>query len=356
VGASSTLTATVTPPEAPDKSVSWTSSDTNVAAVDAEGRVTGVARGTATVTVTTVDGGKTDTCEVTVTFPATGPNTPLTSITDIGNYLSAASTDPVPLPVDIDLSGSGWTDLLSAIDGAGKAAALDLSACTMTGTAFNPGAAATGEDKIVSLILPDTATSIAAGSYADSTFENFTALERVSGANIETVGEYAFQDCDRLKTVNLPKAENIGTYAFADCDRLETVDLPKAENIGEYAFRLTALETVSLPEAVTIGGTAFEDCDRLETVNLPKAVTIGEYAFYGCDALETVRLPADPPTLGGTNVFTDTGAGTTLYIRVPAGRVSAYTTAWGVSANTAANGDTGKYGNNHKQIVITDTP
>jgi hypothetical protein len=39
---------------------------------------------------------------------------------------------------------------------------------------------------------------------------------------------------------------------------------------------------------------------------------------------------------------------------VPAGKVSAYTTKWGVSAATEANGTMSTYGVNHKKIVITD--
>lgn len=49
---SCTLTATAVPTNAPDKSVTWTSSNTSVAAVDANGTVTAVGSGTATVTAT----------------------------------------------------------------------------------------------------------------------------------------------------------------------------------------------------------------------------------------------------------------------------------------------------------------
>ena len=65
IGEEFTLTATVAPADAADKTVMWTSDDSNVATVD-EGKVTAVAAGTANITVTTKDGGKTATCAVTV--------------------------------------------------------------------------------------------------------------------------------------------------------------------------------------------------------------------------------------------------------------------------------------------------
>jgi len=65
VGDTATLTETVTPANASNKIVSWSSSDTGVAAVD-NGTVTAVAEGEATITVLTEDGGKTATCAVTV--------------------------------------------------------------------------------------------------------------------------------------------------------------------------------------------------------------------------------------------------------------------------------------------------
>ncbi|MCR4586022.1 MAG: leucine-rich repeat protein, partial [Lachnospiraceae bacterium] len=66
VGESGTLTATVAPANATNKKVSWASSAEAVATV-ADGVVTAVAEGEATITVTTEDGGKTASCKVTVT-------------------------------------------------------------------------------------------------------------------------------------------------------------------------------------------------------------------------------------------------------------------------------------------------
>ena len=69
-GSSETLTATVNPENASNKSVSWKSSATDIATVDDSGKVTAVKAGSATVTVTTQDGNKTVTCSVTVTEAA----------------------------------------------------------------------------------------------------------------------------------------------------------------------------------------------------------------------------------------------------------------------------------------------
>jgi uncharacterized protein YjdB len=61
------LTAIISPSDAYDNSVTWSSSDTTVATVDQTGKVTAVGLGNAVITATTNDGGKTATCNVTVT-------------------------------------------------------------------------------------------------------------------------------------------------------------------------------------------------------------------------------------------------------------------------------------------------
>ena len=68
-GATVTLSATVTPEDATDKTITWSSSDEKVATVDG-GKVTGVAEGTVTITATTKSGDKTATCTVTVSEDA----------------------------------------------------------------------------------------------------------------------------------------------------------------------------------------------------------------------------------------------------------------------------------------------
>jgi hypothetical protein len=234
-----------------------------------------------------------------------------------------------------------WDALLGAIQRAGKYVTLDMSACTMSGTEFDPGAANTGESKIVSLVLPAGATSIKGGTNSNPTFKNFTSLTSVSGSAVETVGSAtfwrctaltevslpaaisiggaAFSDCTSLTEVNLPKATSINTTAFNGCTALTEVSLPAATSIEQRAFsRCTALTKVSLPVATSIGRAAFESCAALTEVSLPKATSIGEAAFSGCAALTEVSLPKAAPTLG-YGMFGYINTARTVTVKVPSG-------------------------------------
>lgn len=68
VGETQTVTATVKPENADDKTVVWSSSDNNVATVDPNGLVSAVASGSATITAETKDGQFKATCAVTVSL------------------------------------------------------------------------------------------------------------------------------------------------------------------------------------------------------------------------------------------------------------------------------------------------
>ncbi len=81
-GDSVQLTATVTPPDATVKTVTWASDDDTIAFVDNTGLVTGVAPGTTTITVTTNDGGFQDTIEITVTEQPAPINSASVTITE----------------------------------------------------------------------------------------------------------------------------------------------------------------------------------------------------------------------------------------------------------------------------------
>jgi hypothetical protein len=224
----------------------------------------------------------------------------LIGFADIADYLANtsrgnSSANPIPLALNSDLANGGWEAILSTIDAAGKYAALDLSACTMNGTEFDPGTGV-GADRVTALVLPDAAKSIKAGIGGNNTytasFKAFTVLKSLSGAGIETVGGYAFCWCKSLTEVSLPAATTIGNDAFYVCESLVKVSLPAATTIGNDAFGwCESLTEVNLPVVTTIGGGAFAGCESLMEVNLPAATTIGNDAFCWCESLTEVNLP-----------------------------------------------------------------
>lgn len=95
------LKASVTPENATDKSVSWHSSNPAVAAVDANGKVTALSNGTATITVTTTDGGFTDSCVVTVsTYRSGGSSGGSSSDTEpSSNFLTATNNTGIGIDI-----------------------------------------------------------------------------------------------------------------------------------------------------------------------------------------------------------------------------------------------------------------
>ena len=108
VGGTETLNPVFTPSDAGIKNVMWNSSDPAVATVDQNGKVTAVALGTTEITATSLDGGFSATCTVTVskkvavkkftvTFDANGKtakNMPKAQTVEKGKTASKPATDP----------------------------------------------------------------------------------------------------------------------------------------------------------------------------------------------------------------------------------------------------------------------
>ncbi|WP_320123119.1 Ig-like domain-containing protein [uncultured Sphaerochaeta sp.] len=118
VGDTLQLNATVSPNDATNKDVAWTSSDTGVATVSTTGLVTPVAAGSTTITVTTDDGSKTDTISLTVKnehiiFTLTPTDTTLDTLHF--ELYSGAHADSV-LATYVDLSTNSEVPLVTIMD------------------------------------------------------------------------------------------------------------------------------------------------------------------------------------------------------------------------------------------------
>ncbi|GHU94140.1 hypothetical protein FACS1894156_1980 [Bacteroidia bacterium] len=103
------LTATITPSNATNKNVTWASSNTNVATVATDGRVTAKAAGTANITVTTQDGSKTAVCTVTVSTTGgsgDGGKDPATAVAT--QNVSSLFVYPNPVRDQITITSDQW--------------------------------------------------------------------------------------------------------------------------------------------------------------------------------------------------------------------------------------------------------
>ena len=92
-GKSQILSAIVKPDNATDKTVTWSSDNTNITTIDSEGKVTAVAAGKATITCTANDGsGVKATCEVTVTSVVKSIELPATMTVAAGQTVTLTPT------------------------------------------------------------------------------------------------------------------------------------------------------------------------------------------------------------------------------------------------------------------------
>ncbi len=93
IGESEVLSATVSPSNATNQSVTWSSSDTSVATVSSSGRISALAEGSTTITVTTADGGFTASCSVNVISSGGGGGEVSSAVFKLGDDGDASHAD-----------------------------------------------------------------------------------------------------------------------------------------------------------------------------------------------------------------------------------------------------------------------
>jgi len=114
VGTSTQLTATVAPSDATNKEVAWVSSNPDVATVDNDGVIAGIAIGVAMITATTSDGSFTDDSEIKVVAPLTPPDcvagTNLSANATIASFSAQQEANPASNVLDGDTSDANrWS-------------------------------------------------------------------------------------------------------------------------------------------------------------------------------------------------------------------------------------------------------
>lgn len=138
-GATSTLTATVSPSNATNKAVTWSSSNTAVATVN-NGTVTAVSNGTATITATTASGGYKASCTVTVTTPVTGISVaPTTASLNPGGSQQLAATISPATATNKTYTWASSNTGVATINASGLVTAVANGTATITATTADGG-------------------------------------------------------------------------------------------------------------------------------------------------------------------------------------------------------------------------
>ena len=219
--------------------------------------------------------------------------------------------------------------------------------------------------------MPDTVFELAACAFASSKLKNVVISDNIKvipdgcfkdNANLESVyiplsvtyvGDEAFRNCGKLKTAAIPSlCTYLGNYAFENCTSLESFDFGKRNTVLEvgthlfnnctsltsitdpeginkltdYMFANTGFDKINIPATITniSGDGIFENCKNLSVVTfadgiqIEKYTTLGGRAFYGCDKLESIKLPDGISELGDWDNGMAFGNCTSLkYVYIP---------------------------------------
>jgi hypothetical protein len=100
---------------------------------------------------------------------------------------------------------------------------------------------------------------------------------------------------ERITSVTIPDTVTTILGGFENCTELKQITLPKnLKYIGPSAFKGSGLTSITIPEGITdIANVAFSDCTSLTSVTLPRSLErMGGNAFSGATALVDVRIPS----------------------------------------------------------------
>ena len=163
-GETQSLTATVTPDNATDKSLSWSSSNNSVATISSDGQVTAVSAGSATITVKTNDGGKTATCTVTVkakVISVTGVSLNTTSLTMTeGDTQTLTATVSPSNATDKSVTWSSSNTSVATVSSSGVVTAKSPGTATITVRTNDGGKTATCTVTVKAKVIPVTGISL----------------------------------------------------------------------------------------------------------------------------------------------------------------------------------------------------
>ena len=191
INATAQLTATVSPSDATNKSVTWTSSNTGVATVNSNGVVTGVSVGSCTITATAKDGsGKQASCAVTVQKPVTSITLNYSSLKIKSNSIYQLSATVSPSDAtNRSVTWASSNTSVATVRSNGLVNGIADGTCTITATA-NDGSGKRGTCTIT--VWTDRSGSVNGHDYVDLGLGSGTlwATCNVGATSPEKYGDY----------------------------------------------------------------------------------------------------------------------------------------------------------------------
>lgn len=293
VGETATLTATVKPDDATDKTVAWSSSDESVAKVD-NGKVAALKSGKATITAKCGD--KTAECVVTVTVPVSSIALDMATLSlSVGESATLSATVKPDDATDKNVNWSSSDESVVKVDN-GKVTALTTGRARITAAVGN---ITTFCDVVVyqsdNVIIYTTTDKKVLKPYNEDAFGSAIVSNTYVGdvaiitfeKPVTFIGNMAFYQQSKLQSIVIPNTvSTIGKKSFESCKGLLSVKLPHSlTSIDAYAFQsCSSMKALMFPDNVLeIGENAFVLCENAfenNTLVLPKKLqTISSYAF-----------------------------------------------------------------------------
>lgn len=341
-GETSQLTATVLPTTATNKDVTWSTSDASVATVSSTGLVTAVSEGTATITVTTDDGGFTvstsvEVSDIAVTGVAVSPTSVALDINEIAQ-LSATVSPSNATNQEVSWSTSDAT--IATVSTSGLVTGVSQGTATITVTTEDGDFTATAEVEVSDEVEPVqyTLTTSVSGSgtislsptggvYDENTEVTLTATASSGYIFVEWTGDLSGSTNPASLTMDGNKSVTavFESDGSTPCDNPTEVSLPFSQDgAGEFCFFVTgSINYVNSwnMDAVEINS---EDYTNTWSDDMPELMDGGYYIYYnapydwshfeadGSSSASVARIADESSALSGNsyriypNPFTET--------------------------------------------------
>lgn len=288
VGQTASLTATVSPSNATNKNVVYQSDTTSVATVNSSGLVTALAEGTAIITVSTLEGGFTDSTSVTVA-PALPP-VPVASVSVAPGAVSlnvgaTQALTATVLPADAANKTVVWSssdNTIASVNSSGMVTAVAVGSADITATTLDGDFTSTAQITVTAPpVLPTTGSTWNLNGNG-----NWSAAANWSPAMVPGQGN----------TTGNQDTAAFGGVITAD----RTVSLPSNWSIKNFVFNASHRYTISGGDLrYTSGGIA-----EIVGGATGSAVLSSNSAFYGSYTFLSNGVTGSTLTVGNGNLNT----------------------------------------------------